>query len=179
VPRTRPHVARDDKVAEIVDAARTRLLEGGYDSLSVVAIARQLGLAQNAVYWYFPTKDHLFVAGVDRILHEVLSRKPRRGTALSHVLWFAERLHELRDLRITMRDRARTSEVVASYEADVVAMLRALLAGGLTGLVDDERLGDTVDALLALCDGVLLHDLGRAHRRRVIELGYDRLVGGV
>lgn len=177
MPRTRPDFTRDEKVAEIVDAARRRLLEGGYESLSVVAIARELGLAQNAVYWYFPTKDHLFVAAVDRILHEVLSRKPRHGSPLSRVLWFAERLHEFQDLRVTMRDRARTSEVVARYEDDVVAMLRALLTGALSGLVEDDRLGDTVDAVLALCEGVLLHDLGRARRRHVIELGYERLVG--
>ena len=177
MPRTRPDFTRDEKVTEIVDAARTRLLDGGYESLSIVGSARALGLAQNAVYWYFPTKDHLFVAAVDRILHEVLSRKPRHGSSLSRVLWFAERLYEFQDLRVTMRDRARTSEVVARYEDDVVALLRALLAGALTGLVEDARLDDTVDAVLSLCEGVLLHDLGRARRRRVIELGYERLVG--
>jgi AcrR family transcriptional regulator len=178
VPRTRADVARDQKVGEIVDAARDRLLDGGYEALSVVGLARDLGLAQNAVYWYFPTKDHLFVAGVDRILHDVLSRKPRHGSALSRVLWFADRLHEFQDLRVTMHDRARTSEVVASYEADAVSLLRTLLTGALEGQVADDRLADTVDAVLALCEGVLLHDLGRARRRRIIELGYSALVNG-
>jgi len=47
---------------EILALAQARLREGGYEALSVAALARELGLAQNAIYWYFPSKDHLFVA---------------------------------------------------------------------------------------------------------------------
>ena len=61
---------------------------------------------------------------------------------------------------------------------DAVSLLRTLLTGALEGQVADDRLADTVDAVLALCEGVLLHDLGRARRRRIIELGYSALVNG-
>ena len=37
MPRTRPELEREDKVAEIVAAAERRLREGGYDALSVAA----------------------------------------------------------------------------------------------------------------------------------------------
>ena len=175
--RTRPDLDRDHKVAAIVEGARRRLLEGGYESLSIIALARELGVAQNAIYWYFPTKDHVFVAAVDRILHDILSRKPRTGEARDRVLWFAERLHEFQDLRVTMRDRARTSEVVTEYDRDVIALLRVLLVGAIAGDVNAAELDDTVDAVMALCDGVLLRDLTKAHRRQLIRFGYSRLVG--
>lgn len=176
MPRTRPDLDRDDKVAAIVEGAQRRLRDGGYESLSIIALARELGVAQNAIYWYFPTKDHVFVAAVDRTLHDILSRKPRTGDALERVLWFAERLHEFQDLRITMRDRARTSEVVAEYDRDVIALLRVLLVGAIAGDVNAVELDDTVDAVMALCDGVLLRDLTKAHRRQLIRFGYSRLV---
>src|SRR5204863_259943 len=120
VPRNRAEIARADKLDEIVDAARERLVLGGYGALSVADIARQLGLAQNAIYWYFPTKDHLLVAAVERILHDVLERKPKRGTAVARVVWFAEQLHEFQALRLTIRERAQQSEAVAAFERDVV-----------------------------------------------------------
>ena len=176
MPRTRTTVARDAKVYEIVDAARRRLLDGGYQALSVADLARELGVAQNAVYWYFPTKDHLLVAAVERILHDVLARKPRRGSVADRVVWFTERLHELQDVRLALRERARVADVVATFDRDVVALLRVLLASSLTGTVDDAALDDTADAVMALCEGVLLRDLSRTDRTRIVRFGLDRLL---
>jgi AcrR family transcriptional regulator len=176
VPRTRSHIARDLKVDEIVEAARTRLVDGGYAALSVAALARDLGLAQAAVYWYFPTKDDLFVAAVERVLHDVLDRKPQRGSTVDGVLWLAERLHEFQELRMTMRDRARVSETVARFEADVSALFRVMLVNSLHDDVGDETADDVADAVMALCDGVLLSDVGRTRRRQLIRFGFERLV---
>ena len=177
MPRNRADVARDVKVGEIVEAARARLVEGGYGALSVAALARDLGLAQAAVYWYFPTKDDLFVAAVERILHDVLERKPQRGATVDRVLWLSERLHEFQDLRLTMRDRARVSRTVARFESDVDALFRAMLVNSLRPDVADGELSDVADAVMALCDGVLLRDVGRNRRRQLIRFGFDRLVG--
>ena len=176
MPRNRSGMPRSDKLEEIVDGARRRLLDGGYGALSVADLARELGLAQNAIYWYFPTKDHLLVAAVERILHDVLARKPRRGGVVDHVLWFTERLAELQDLRLTMRDRARASEVVATFERDVVALLRILLVNSSSDVVADEVLDDTADAVMALCEGVLLRDLTKTDRTSVVRFGLARLL---
>src|SRR3954469_23952408 len=107
MPRTRHDIERDAKVAEIVDAAVVRLTDGGYDALSVAAIARDLNLAQNALYWYFPTKDHLFVAALERMLRDILARKPARQPSVeAKVLWFVDRLQEIEHVRMGMYDRA-------------------------------------------------------------------------
>jgi AcrR family transcriptional regulator len=177
VPRNRADVARDVKVDEIIEAARARLVEGGYGALSVAALARELGLAQAAVYWYFPTKDDVFVAAVERILHDILERKPVRGPTVDHVVWLAERLHEFQDLRMTMRDRARTSESVARFDRDVNALFRVMLVNSLRDEVPAADLDDVADAVMALCDGVLLRDVSRTRRRDLIRFGFGRLVG--
>ena len=176
MPRTRSDIHRDDKVDEIVDAARRRMVEGGYAALSLADVAPELGLAQSAIYWYFETKDQLFVAAAERILHDILARKPRQGTCVDQVVWFAERLGEFRDLRIALRERARASEVVAKFEADVVAFLRVMLANALSTAVAADELDDTTDAVMALCEGVLLRDIGKAKRARLIRFGFGRLV---
>lgn len=176
VPSTRTQLDRDQKMAAIVAAARRRLLGGGYDALSVADVSRELGLAQNAIYWYFPSKDHLFVAAVEQILHDILSRKPRTGPALGRVVWFAERLHEFQGLRVAMRDRARNSPVIAKFERDVVALLRVMLIGAIRGEIEDDRLDDTVDTVMALCEGILLRDYSKPRRAQLIRFGYERLV---
>jgi len=78
MPKTRTQVPKQEKVDELVAAAERRLRSGGYEALSVAAIARELGIAQNAIYWYFPSKDNLFVAALERLLREIAARKPSR-----------------------------------------------------------------------------------------------------
>src|SRR3954468_8355587 len=116
MPRNRREVERDQKIADIVAAATRQALAGGYSALSVAAIARELGVAQNAVYWYFPSKDHLFVAALEQMLRDVVARKPpRQRTLEAKVLWFVDQLDALSDVRAAMEDRARTSEVVSAF----------------------------------------------------------------
>src|SRR5947209_11333529 len=80
MPRTRRDLEREAKIDEVLEVAEDQLLAGGFESLSVAGVARELGIAQNAVYWYFPSRDHLFVATLERILARVLTT----GTSPSH-----------------------------------------------------------------------------------------------
>src|SRR5712691_3075874 len=129
MPRTRSELERDAKVAEIVEAAERRLHEGGYEALSVAAIARELGLAQNAIYWYFPSKDHLFVAALEQMLREITARKPSREVGeVERILWFTDQFQALSDLRGAMNERARSSQVVADFVEQLDALLSRMLS---------------------------------------------------
>src|ERR1700704_4717060 len=122
MPRTRPAQSRSDKVNEIVTVAERRLRQGGWEGLSVAAIARELGLAQNAIYWYFPSKDHLFVAALRRVLRGVVARKPARSVGeREQILWFTDQFELLSDLRGAMTERARRSAVVADFVVELDA----------------------------------------------------------
>ena len=176
MPRNRAEVAREVKVDEIVEAARRRLVDGDYASLSMAALARDLDVAQAAIYWYFPSKDHLFVAAVDRIFHDVLGRKPRGGTCLDHVIWFMERLQEFQVLRMALRERARVADVAAEFDRDMSDFLNVMLANAIRPDVPPELLDDAVDTVMALCEGVLAQPLSKRRRREVVRFGYERIV---
>ena len=178
MPRTRSDTDRDTKVTEILEAADRRLREGGYEALSVAAIARELGVAQNAIYWYFPSKDHLFVAAVEHMFRDMVARKPPRGRGEARqVMWFTDQLAEVQHVRGALYERARSSEVVAEFASELNATLRKMLDNSLSGSVPDDERPVAVDALIATIQGVLLQGLPADERRRVIGFAVERLTG--
>jgi AcrR family transcriptional regulator len=152
-------------------------MDGGYQNLSVADIARELGLAQNAIYWYFASKDHLFVAALQRIVDVVLAKKPRGESTVARVIWFADRLHEFHPLRTALSDRARVSSVVADFEKELHAGLKALLTGALSETVPERELDITGDAVIGLIEGVLMQGASRKKRAELLRFGLQRLAG--
>src|SRR3981081_1169379 len=116
MPKTRADVSRDAKTDAILALAEQRLREGGYEALSIAAIARELGVAQNAIYWYFPSKDELFVAARQRMLEQIAAGKPGSGVGVQkRILWFTDQFQALSQLRGAMAERAPHSPVVADF----------------------------------------------------------------
>ena len=174
--RTRTELDRDEKVDQILEAAERRLREGGYGALSVVGLARELGLAQNAGYWYFPSKDHLFVAALERVFRGIVARKPpKRGGADRQVLWFVDQMAEIEHLRAAMHERARASPVVAEFAAAGAATWRQMLTNVLADRLPEQDRDTAVAALLATIQGVLAQDTSAAERRRVVAYALERL----
>ena len=177
MPRTRQEMDRESKVDEILEAAVHRLDEGGYEALSVAAIARDLGLAQNAIYWYFPSRDHLFVAALERMLRDILGRKPPRQRSLERkVLWFVDQLQEIEPVRAAMYERARTSPVVAEFADELNATWRRMLTNVLSERMGEPELTAAVDALIATIQGAFFQPMSAAARRRLVAFALERLV---
>jgi len=61
-PRTARERARAELTQEIKTTAKRHLGEQGASSLSLRAVARELGMASSAVYRYFPSRDMLLTA---------------------------------------------------------------------------------------------------------------------
>jgi len=177
MPRTRTELERDAKVAEIVEAAESRLREGGYEALSLAGIARQLGVAQNAIYWYFPSKDHLFVAALERMLREIAARKPTQEVdEVERILWFTDEFQLLSGLRPAMNERARSSKVVADFVGELDALLARMLSNALRDHVDAEELPVAVETFRATVEGTFVKGLDERERRRVLTFALERLM---
>ena len=175
MPKTRSELDRETKKAEILEAAERQLRSGGYEALSLAAIARELGVAQNAVYWYFPSKDHLFVAGLERMVRTIVAEKPRRRALEGKVLYFADQLEELAEVRAAMYERARSSKVVAEFVRNLDLTWRRMLAGALSSHVAEDDLPIAVDTLIATIQGTLLQGLSGRERKSVIGFALERL----
>ena len=176
MPRNRSDVARDDKVAAILSAGERRLREDGVAGFSVAALARELGVAGNAIYWYFPTRDDLLVATVDHLLQGVVARKPPgRGDLTARVLWFVEQLDEVEHVRVGLSERARASPVVAEFLARLDDQARSMLRNVLAGHVPERERALAAQTLLATIDGLRLHAVTRAERRRIVAYALSRL----
>jgi TetR/AcrR family transcriptional regulator, cholesterol catabolism regulator len=174
--RTRTDVDREEKVGEILAAAERRLRDGGYPALSVAGLARELGVAQNALYWYFPSKDHLFVAALERMLRGIVARKPpRRGGLERQVTWFVDRLAEIEHVTAAMHERARVSPVVAEFAAALDATWRTMLGNVLADRVPEAERPLAVATLLATIQGLLAQRVPRAERTRVLAFALARL----
>jgi AcrR family transcriptional regulator len=179
MPRTRPAESRDEKMSEILDAAERRLREGGYEALSVAALARELGLAQNAIYWYFPSKDELFVATLNRWLEKIAARKPAKQIGeLERILWFTDQLQVLSGLRGAINDRARSSPAVADFAKQLDALLSRMLSNVLCDHVPRSDLPFVVEAFRATVDGTFAKGLDKRTRRRVLTFTLKKLTVG-
>jgi AcrR family transcriptional regulator len=177
VPRTRYAVSRDEKEAEILELAEQRLRREGYDGLSVAGIARELGLAQNAIYWYFPSKDHLFVAAMERMLRKIMARKPKRDVGeVERILWFTDQFQPLSDLRGAMNERAQSSPVVAEFARNIDALLSRMLSNVLRGHVPDEQLPLAVETFFATVQGAFVKGLDKRARREMLTFTLERLM---
>ena len=180
MPRTRRDVDREAKVDEILNVAERQLLEGGVDGLSVAGVARELGVAQNAVYWYFPSRDELFVAALERILRHALTtgKKPVHDSDPAVMaLWFVDRLGQFQWLLAAVHDRARVSPVVARLRDRLRTELRDMLSGALDSAAQTGERDLIADAFVAAAEGMLVQGLDRKSRTRLLRFTLDKLLG--
>ncbi len=179
MPKTRRDQDRDHKTAEILDSAERQLLAGGYPGLSMIGTARELGVAQNAIYWYFPTKDHLFVAVLRRLLVRVMARKPPAARGLvDQAVWIVDRLAEFHGLGVAVHERAKASPVVAEFDEEFQGMLRTMLVGALRPHVKVGELEVAASAFLSTVEGALLRRVPRQERQAIVRFSLERFARG-
>ena len=177
MPRTRTQLDRDEKVGEILAAAERRLLAGGFDALSMAGIARELGLAQNAIYWYFPSRANLFVAALRHILEGIAARKPRGVTdVVERTLWFTDQFAPLYELRPAMQAQASESPVVAEFVQQLEGLFARMLSNLFRGRVADEELDDAIESFRTTVIGAYAAGLPRSRRRELLAYTLRKLV---
>jgi len=176
MPRTRPELDRAEKEAAIVEVAERQLETGGYGALSIAGIARELRLAQNAVYWYFPSKDYLFVAALERLgLRAFEAKRRARGDWVSRLLAVVDTLADLYPLLPAVQDRATVSPVVRRFERDLLSQFRSMLAAGLADHVPPDEIDVAAETVLAAVLGAYASGLSRTRRSQVLRHLVERL----
>jgi AcrR family transcriptional regulator len=170
MPATRPGTSRNDKARTIVDAAVSQVVSAGYEGLSVVGVARGLGLAPNSVYWYFPSKDALFVAALESVLSDLALRKPPSSRSLiSRLLWFTDELQPIWEVMGPVHQRRDISPVMQDFASSLDDLIEAMLTNGLRGIVPASNLSRAVPTVRATVEGTYSRRLDRGSRHRILR----------
>ncbi|WP_344823854.1 helix-turn-helix domain-containing protein [Actinocorallia longicatena] len=169
MPRNRQDVDREAKVAEIREAAVRILRDGGHPALSHSAVAKELGLARTAVYWYFPAKDDLFVAALAEVYAADLGTPPAGDDVMARLRWAVERLTALQPLTHALHERARHSEAAARLEAALQESMCSRLRALLSPRVPAERLDRVTTTIIVFVEGLLTQPRTTSDRLDLLE----------
>jgi AcrR family transcriptional regulator len=181
VPATRPHLDRDAKRHEILDAAEELLLRDGYEGTPMAAIARRAGVANAAVYWYFPSKDDVLAAVLQRRMEHALTRI--RGSASAslddRVIAMLEQLDAVANLTAAVHERSGHSTAVAEVHQKFHAAAEGLLQTEFrTAGLDAGDARRAAAATMSVVEGIHLHERERdpAARNELVLWTLHRLI---
>ena len=154
MPRT-----RTDIEPRIVAAARGRFLREGVDGASLRAIARDARTSIGMIYYYFKTKDELFLAVVEdvysRLLEELTAAMASDVSPEERLRRMYRRLGAITELegqtiRLVIREALvsskRLGKLVARFQRGHIPLVLAALRDG----VASRRLRDDLPPLLML-----------------------------
>jgi AcrR family transcriptional regulator len=144
---------KSDIDVRILHAARQRFLAEGVDGASLRSIAKDAHTSIGMVYYYFPTKDDLFLAVVEEVYERVLADL---SDALSFDLPVTERIRRLYErlgriddeeqlvLRLVVREAlvssTRLDRLFARFQrGHIPLVLRAVSDGVQDGTLSAER----------------------------------------
>ncbi|HEX7005693.1 MAG TPA: helix-turn-helix domain-containing protein [Alphaproteobacteria bacterium] len=170
----RTRAVHDFKRAAIVEAARRVFAEHGLDGASVRLIARAAGYTPGAIYFYFPSKEHIYgdilnesLAALGRAVKGAAAAAPDaetrlRAAARAFFVYYRDHPDEL-ELGLYLfqgiRRRGLTPELDRQLNGRLIAALRVLASAlrDFAGLDDDAANLETV-ALASHIVGILFMD---------------------
>jgi len=197
-------VRTDAKRDEILEVARTAFLELGYERTSMAEISARVGGSKATLYGYFPSKEALFLATVDRLGERYVSPALERleestdedvRTALKRFgeqfLGFITTPEAVAGYRVVLSEAARSDIGGAFFQAGPKRSNEAL-ARYLSGAMDRGQLRKADASVAALHFLALLAHgemwphyfmrelptVTRAQIKRIVERAVDAFLGG-
>lgn len=127
MPRNRQQIPREQRTAELLAAATELFLRGGYAGTTIADISAAAGVAPANVYWYFPSKDDVFAAVMDRMLSRetrALEHELRGMDPLSMLVRGLDDMRAFRDLHRSMHSRLQKSVAVREAHDRLLTWIR-------------------------------------------------------
>lgn len=157
----------------VMETALHMFLQRGYPGTSMKALAQELGISAPALYWYFPSKEDLYVEVIETAMQDFVEHVRRSITETdpvlklgqmvrAHVTWQLQQSEAARAFDLTMGVRSRTHEIPAERLTPIVKMEReyvqefreVLEAGRRQGLMVIDDVKTTAFAIVTLCEYV-------------------------
>lgn len=142
-----PRSTFDQRKEDLLEAALTAFSQDGYHKVTTAQVAEVAGISQPYVFRFFPSKDDLFLAVVDRVYGRI-----------------SREFHGVEDgPGVETRLVARYEELMRSFPREIVFQVQ-------TWGIRDPR----VSSLVATAVGLLLEEIEAVFRRNGIDHPRDR-----
>ncbi|MFC9550229.1 TetR/AcrR family transcriptional regulator [Rhodococcus sp. NPDC056960] len=160
--------------ARVMDAALQLFLTHGYAGTSLKAVADELGISPPALYWYFPSKEDLYLSVLQRSMEDftsyvgesvVIDDDPvyqLSQLVRAHVTWQLNQANAAQAFDLAMAVKGRSINIpeerlapVVKMQTDYVALVRSILQEGVDDgvfVVDDIK--TTAFGIITLCEYV-------------------------
>ena len=116
VARRAARLAPEDRISEILSAARAELTEKGYENFLPADVAARCGVSEGTIYRYFPTRRELLSRVAEDWFGEILAVEPE--IARRHDAYDQLRLLIRHSLSVVRREPALTRFVLTELRAD-------------------------------------------------------------
>ena len=161
-----------------MSAARELFLDRGYSETPMSHVADAVGIANAAVYWYFPTKDHL-LAEVFRqsVVAEVKRLETGPADPFDRLIKGLVDMRAYRKLHMTIHDRMSHAEVVVGAHDRLIAWIRETVTEGLRyhGF-DPAEEQELVELVLVVFEGTNIPGVRTRAATDMIQVLLDRVV---
>lgn len=157
----------------VMDTALHMFLQRGYRGTSMKALAAELGMSAPAIYWYFPSKEDLYISVIEKAMQNFVVYVQEEITASdplgqltqlvrAHVTWQLQQSDVARAFDLTVSTKSLGHDIPASrldriksMEVQYVQNLRRMLADGQQqGLMRVSDVASTAFAIITLCEYV-------------------------
>jgi AcrR family transcriptional regulator len=191
--RRRTRQRSNNRSDEILEAALRLFSERGYTAVSIKEIAKESKINSALIYYYFSSKDHLFIEALKystqtATLHHRQSHGPDDDPVAEINFWFeanarmakplGQMLRLMLDFRMSRKRSASVDRLIVDfYEAEIGLLRRNISKGVKSGLfrpVDAEEtalfVSTHLDGLMAAASIRVDYDLraGLRHMRKVL-----------
>lgn len=157
----------------VMQEALRMFLQRGYPGTSMKALAQELGVSAPALYWYFPSKEDLFVSVIETAMNDFVAHVRRSITETdpvlklgqlvrAHVTWQLQQSDAARAFDLTMSVRSLANDIPQERLAPIVEMEREYVLEFRTVLEEGHKRGSmviddvktTAFAIITLCEYV-------------------------
>ena len=158
MPRNRQQIPKAERESALLEQATQLFTAKGYRGTRVAEIGRAAGIASAAVHWYFPTKDDLFAAVLERVFGEAIAEVEASESAPRDRLEaFLSKTQGYRGLHREAYERMGESEALRSLYLGLLQWLEDLLLQAVSARLpegaDTDPIADTAHVLL---EGMLI-----------------------
>ncbi|MCH8544460.1 MAG: TetR/AcrR family transcriptional regulator [Alcanivorax sp.] len=160
------------KKAALEETAARLFMAQGFDATSMQQIARELDVAPNTLYWYYPSKDELLVGVLDRLLSQTLQRLPAMGglPLKAQMAWILDELEQSREMVATVHGRLDQSPVIRAWHDQFHQFVEGAVICALNSAgVEASRSATLATVATFLVEGLLAHPHSAHQRNDILE----------